>query len=223
MNIKNIFLVDETLPQETIKKKYKARVYYFLGLSWLVSFILIFLIPEDIMQYSWAQSFVNFMSYVAPVVGGLEDIRINGVEDEYLARRLRESGLVVLPHISFYYAGMWLYSLLSIPYMILLAKKNFAYNKDSNFLHFISIKNIIHNFYHRPIVHYFVTTVLMPFMLVFVWFTVAGTVKWFQMLYIYPIISVNLSYVFTTGIILSSIFYIYIHIQLKKQEKLGVK
>jgi hypothetical protein len=101
-----------------------------------MSFILIFLIPEDIMQYDWAQSFVNFMGYVVPMVDGLENIRVNGVESPRLQRMLIREGLTILPHISFYYSLLWAYAWISLPYMLLLINKNFVYNKDSNFLTF---------------------------------------------------------------------------------------
>ncbi len=221
--LKNIILVDESQPLEKIKKQYKSRTYWFLGLSWLMSFLLMFVAPENIMQYNLAQSFVNFMGYVVPMVDGLEHIRVNGVEDEYLRNRLLELNLEVLPHISFYYAGMWLYSLLAIPYMILLVKKNFIYNKDRNFLQFLPIKKIIHNFYKRPIAHYLTTTVFLPFFSVFMLFKVVNTTKWFQMFYVYQIISFNLSLIFTVGVLLNCILHLYIHIRLKKAEKPNVK
>lgn len=43
--IKNLILVDETQSLDKIKKQYKSRVYWLLGLSWITSFVLIFIIP----------------------------------------------------------------------------------------------------------------------------------------------------------------------------------
>ena len=92
--IKNLILVDETQPLEQIKKQFKNRTYWFLGLSWLLSFLLIWIIPQDIMQYGWAKSFVNFMGGIVPMVDGLEHIRLYGSSDPHKAH------LTVLPHIS---------------------------------------------------------------------------------------------------------------------------
>lgn len=59
-NIKNFLLVDKTQPLEQIKRQYKSKTYWFLGLSWLMSFLLIWIIPQDIMQYGWAKKFCEF-------------------------------------------------------------------------------------------------------------------------------------------------------------------
>jgi hypothetical protein len=144
--LKNIILVDETQPLEQIKKQYKSKTYWFLGLSWLVSFTL----PQDIMQHNWAKNFVNFMGAIVPMVDGLENIRLYGSSDPHKAH------LIVLLHISFYYAVLWAYAWVSVPYMMILVKGNFKYNKDSNVVseHFFKLPVNLNFTFHYEIYSY---------------------------------------------------------------------
>ena len=219
MNIFKFFLVDKTQPRETIKKQYKARVYYFLGLSWLVSFILIFLIPENIMQYSWAQNFVNFMGHIVPMVDGLEQIRLNGVKDEYLARRLREQGLLILPHISFYYALLWAHAWISLPYMMYMIQGLFHYAKDEKILSLETFVDRHHNkkaFYYLALIIAFIITS-------YAYTYETSTTHWFKIRYVYIYTSGFFSFIFTFLIFAIFLQFFQTHFLIKQQEKNNAK
>jgi len=207
--LKNIILVDETLPLEQIKKQYKSRVYWFLGLSWLVSFLLIWIIPQDIMQHGWAKSFVDFMGYMVPMVDGLEHIRLYGSSDPHKAH------LVVLSHISFYYALLWAYAWVSVPYLMVLVKGNFRYNKDSNI---ISIKILIERYHNKKFLYYFglFVAIVLP---LFMYIHSESSTKWFKMRYIYDVSVGFFSSILTLHILLIATAFIYTHFLIKQQEK----
>jgi hypothetical protein len=143
--IKHTILVDETLPKEEIKKQLKAKTYSLLGFSFILSFLLIYLLPEDTMQYNWAQDFVNIMSYIVPSIGDIEYIRVNGPSDEtkrgeMLKTLLEQQGKSALPNTSFYYAIMWVYTFMVVPLRLYYDRKHFKYRTDYWFLNYSKIK-----------------------------------------------------------------------------------
>ncbi|CAB5497127.1 hypothetical protein BTHERMOSOX_394 [Bathymodiolus thermophilus thioautotrophic gill symbiont] len=46
--IESVLLVDKIQSLEQTKRQYKSSAYWFLGLSWLTSFLLIWITPQDI-------------------------------------------------------------------------------------------------------------------------------------------------------------------------------
>ena len=207
--LKNIILVDETQPLEQIKKGYKSRVYWFLSLSLIVSFLLIFLIPENIMRYDWAKSFVAFMGYLVPMVDGLEHIRLYGSSDPYKAH------LIVLPHISFYYALLWACAWVSVPYIIVLTKGNFDYNKDSDM---IGTKTLIEH-YHNKKFFYYLRLCGATALCIYA-YTLAGiSTRWFVARYIYHYSVAFVGSASTIFIAFSFIAFIYTHFLIRQQDK----
>jgi hypothetical protein len=214
--IKNIILVDETQPLEIIKKQYKSKTYWFLGLSWLVSFLLIWIIPQDIMQHGWAKSFVDFMGYIVPMVDGLEDIRLYGPESIKLKERLAREGLKVLPHISFYYAILWAWAWVSVPYMIVLTKNNFKYNKDNDM---IGTKTLIGRYHNKKFLYYFGIIIIIIMIVLFAYVSSNASTNWFKMIYIYHFSVGFFSSIFTLHMFFMAIVFIYTHFLIKQQER----
>ena len=130
-----LILIDETLPEEQIIKQLKFRTHALLLFSLVLSFLLIYLLPKDIMNYNWAQNFVNIMSYIVPSIADIEYIREYGPSDETtrgqaLKERLAFEGRIALPHISFYYATMWLYAFVAVALRLYYDRKHFKYTTD---------------------------------------------------------------------------------------------
>jgi hypothetical protein len=145
--IKHTILVDETLPKEEIKKQLKKKVYSLLIFSLVFSLSVFYLTPHNIMQHNWAQNFVDIMSYIVPMVDTAEIVRVNGPDDEKTLRLLQSQGLIVAPHISFYYAVMWVWNFFLIPLVLYFYRKNFIYIHISTDRIYnkviLNIKNII--------------------------------------------------------------------------------
>jgi hypothetical protein len=211
--IKNLILVDETQPLEQIKKQFKNRTYWFLGLSWLLSFLLIWIIPQDIMQYGWAKSFVNFMGVIVPMVDGLEHIRLYGSSDPHKAH------LTVLPHISFYYALLWAYAWVSVPYMMILVKGNFSYNKDSNI---VSTKTLINRYHNKKFLYYFGLFIVVV-LIQYSYTDSEPSFNWFKISYSYSISAGMYTFLGTIIILFLFIAFIYTHFLIKQQEKTHAK
>ena len=206
MKLKKRIGIDETQPIEQIKVQYKARVNWFMGLTWLFGMTLIWVIPEDIMQYVWARHFVSIMGNIVPMVDGLEQIRLYGSDDPYKAH------LTVLPHISFYYAVLWFIGLLCMPYMFWLVKGNFIYNKDSNL---IGIKTYIKRYEERRFFYYFsLLIVLLVFCFIFI--RSEMSMKWFALRYVYTF-SVGLwGGILSTAMVFLLIMTFYTHVLIKQ-------
>ena len=207
--LKKLILVDKTQPLEQIKKQYKARVYYFLGLSWLMSFLLIWIIPQDIMRHDWAKGFVDFMGVIVPMVDGLEQIRLYGSSDPYKAH------LTVLPHISFYYAVLWAYAWVSVPYMMVLVRGNFRYNKDSNV---VATKTLIERYRNKKVLYYFGLFVAITLPLI-IYIHSDSSTKWFKIRYIYDVSAGFFSSILTLHMFLIATGFIYAHFLIKQQER----
>ncbi|VVM21570.1 hypothetical protein BSPWISOXPB_6482, partial [uncultured Gammaproteobacteria bacterium] len=90
--------------------------------------------------------------------------------------------LIVLPHISFYYAVLWAYAWVSVPYILILVKGNFKYNKDSNV---VSAKTLIERYHNKKFLYYllFMLTVLM----LYSYIDSEPSIKWFKISYTYSI------------------------------------
>ncbi len=213
--LKKLILVDKTQPLEQIKKQYKARVYYFLGLSWLMSFLLIWIIPQDIMRHDWAKGFVDFMGVIVPMVDGLEQIRLYGSSDPYKAH------LTVLPHISFYYAVLWAYAWVSVPYMMVLVRGNFIFNNDST-SPFVATKNFIEFYKNKKLLYYFSSIFIIVLTLLIYIYSDAST-NWFKIRYIYTFSVGIFSSLFTIGILFLLISFLYNHFLIKQQERTHAK
>ncbi len=134
-----LILIDETLPEEQIIKQLKFRTHALLLFSLVLSFLLIYLLPKDIMNYNWAQNFVNIMSYIVPSIADIEYIREYGPSERYrsgevLKAILERKELTALPHISFYYATMWLYAFVAVALRLYYDRKHFKYTTDFGWL-----------------------------------------------------------------------------------------
>lgn len=193
-------------------RKYKIQTYGFFISSWLLGFMLIFTIPEDIMTYPWAQQFVDWVGKVVPMVEGLEQIRLYGFSNPDKAH------LVVLPHISFYYAMLWVFALLSVPYMIHLVKGNFIFNSQSNFSQLMIIRNIIES-HNNKSKKYYLFLVLSTAAILYVFINSKYSTKWTELLHVYRFSSGVLSSIFTIGICSSFITHITAHFLVKQSEK----
>ncbi|CAC9437801.1 hypothetical protein [bacterium endosymbiont of Bathymodiolus sp. 5 South] len=208
--LKNIILVDETQPLEQIKKQYKSKTYWFLGLSWLVSFLLIWIIPQDIMQHNWAKNFVNFMGAIVPMVDGLENIRLYGSSDPHKAH------LIVLPHISFYYAVLWAYAWVSVPYVLSLTKGNFIFNFDEEKpIGFKKIKNMLYNNKFR----YYLSFLVIILIVFFAYISSEASTNWFKVRYIYSYSIGSFGFIFTSLAVYVSVTFLQTHFLIKQQEK----
>ncbi len=211
--LKKRILIDETQELNKVKLAYKKRVYWFLGLSWLASFLLIFIIPQNIMTYPLAKSFVNFMGVIVPMVDGLENIRLHGSSDPY------QSHLVVLPHISFYYALLWAYAWLCVPYMMWLVKGNFVFNQGNDVL---ATKTLI-NRYHKKKLYYYVALFLGIAAVVFIYTISQSGTHWFKVRYVYMLSAGGSSSILTLHAFLIIITFLYTHFLIKQQEKQHAK
>ena len=207
--IKNILLVDETQPLEKIKRQYKSKVYWFLGLSWLLSFLLIWIIPQNIMQYTWAKNFVDFMGVVVPMVDGLEHIRLYGPSHPYKAH------LIVLPHISFHYAFFWAYAWLSVPYMFFFVNGNFRYNKNSNI---VSTKGLVERYHNNKFVYYFGLFFALTVSL-FMYIHSESATGSFKLRYVYEMSAGVNTFIGTVGMLFIIVVYFYTHFLIKQQER----
>jgi len=208
--LKNIIIIDETQPLKQIKRQFKNRTYWFLGLSWLVSFLLIWIIPQNIMQYDWAKSFVGFVGYVVPMVDGLEHIRLYGFTNTYNAHL----GLSVLPYISFYLAILWVYASISIPYMFYIVKGNLIYNVD--------IKILMHRYKHKKLLYYFLIFIATIFLLA-IYIVADLSTGYFKVKGVYYSSAGLSGGIFIMPVLLFFISCFYAHFLIKQQEKYHVK
>jgi hypothetical protein len=161
------------------------------------------------MQHNWAKNFVNFMGAIVPMVDGLENIRLYGSSDPHKAH------LIVLPHISFYYAVLWAYAWVSVPYMMILVKGNFKYNKDSNV---VSAKTLIERYHNKKFLYYFGLFMLTVLML-YSYIDSEPSIKWFKISYTYSISAGIYTFIGTIAILFLFIIFFYTHFLIKQQEK----
>ncbi|WP_180324006.1 hypothetical protein [bacterium endosymbiont of Bathymodiolus sp. 5 South] len=161
------------------------------------------------MQHNWAKNFVNFMGAIVPMVDGLENIRLYGSSDPHKAH------LIVLPHISFYYAVLWAYAWVSVPYMMILVKGNFKYNKDSNV---VSAKTLIERYHNKKFLYYFGLFMLTVLML-YSYIDSEPSIKWFKISYTYSISAGIYTFIGTIAILFLSVTFLQTHFLIKQQEK----
>ena len=198
---------------EKMSHKYKLQTYGFFVVSWLLGFALIFIIPEDIMTYPWAQQFVNWVGTVVPMVEDLESIRLHGFSESYKAH------LTVLPNISFYYALLWVYAIASTPYMMYLMKGTFVFNKGERLF---SLQTFIDRYNNNKKWYYFA----MVFLLLVsyeIYIDASSSKRWAELRYVYQIPSGIFGYIFTSGIVASILQFFQTHFLIKQQERGYVK
>lgn len=201
---------------EQMSKKYKLQTYGFFAFSWLLGFVLIFIIPKDIMTHTWAQQFVSWVGSVVPMVEGLEQIRLHGSSDT------NKSHLIVMSHVSFYYAFLWVIALLSTPYVMYLVKGNFMFNADCNFAGLMMMKTTIHRIQNHSKLHY-LGIVLIPLATLFIYTNTGTGGRWFRFRYINEFTAGSFGSIFTIGVPAVLIILFYIHFLVKQSERGNVK
>ena len=203
---------ETTLPDINAKqmsKKYKVQTYGFFAFSWLLGFALIFIIPKDIMDHSWAQQFVGWVGSVVPMVEDLEQIRLHGFADPYTTH------LTVLSNISFYYALLWVYAIASTPYMMHLMKGTFSFNKKEKLFNL----QVFIDRYHNNKKWYYFAMVFLLLVSYEIYMNAGEARRWIELRYIYQLPSGIFGYFFTSGVVALLLQFFQTHFLIKQQEK----
>jgi hypothetical protein len=103
--------------------------------------------------------------------------------------------LIVLPHISFYYAVLWAYAWVSVPYVLSLTKGNFIFNFDEEKpIGFKKIKNMLYNNKFR----YYLSFLVIILIVFFAYISSEASTNWFKVRYIYSYSIGSFGFIFTS-------------------------
>lgn len=164
------------------------------------------------MQHNWAKSFVGFMGTIVPMVDGLENIRLHGSSDPYKAH------LIVLPHISFYYAVLWAW--ISVPYIMYSTKGNFVFNFDEKRpIGFKKFKETLDN----NKIRYYVSFWFFIAIIFLTYTDIDASTNWFKVKYIYKFSIGYFGSIFTFFAVHISTTFLYTHFLIKQQERTHAK
>jgi hypothetical protein len=108
--LKNIILIDETLPKEKLKKIISKRAKYLFFGGWLFSAILLLVLSLEVIDYNTTKPFVDFMGSVVPSIKNLDNYILHGeVEAPYF--------------MSFYYSILWLLTIAILPICLVYSEQ----------------------------------------------------------------------------------------------------
>jgi hypothetical protein len=130
--LKNIILIDETLPKENLKKIISKRAKYLFFGGWVFSSMLLLVLSLEVVDYNTTKPFVDFMGSVVPSIKNLDNYILHGKTE--------------VPYfMSFYYSILWLLTVSVLPICL-------VYNKQRVFFIF-GLANLKSVFEKRKLLH----------------------------------------------------------------------
>jgi hypothetical protein len=108
--LKNIILIDETLPKENLKKIISKRAKYLFFGGWVFSSMLLLVLSLEVVDYNTTKPFVDFMGSVVPKIKIIDNYIVN-------------NNLRTVYFLSFYYSILWIATLSILPLCLIYNKK----------------------------------------------------------------------------------------------------